>query len=446
MKKLTVFIVFIVLALSLALSATPVYAVPALPHAFYGSVSINGAPAPPGTSVEARGTGIMTGIEDNPTVTTASGIYGTSNPFQHRLIVQGDIEEGATITFYVNGISTGQTAEWHSGETTEVNLTVTIAEEVEVDVEVTVAPTIQITLLGQVVSFRISAAGVILETITVTSEDGNVSITIPAGTIALNKDGEPLSSLTVDVDPSPPDPPEGGNIIGIVYDFGPEGATFEPPITVTFAYDPDEVPEDTKLVVMEWDEDADQWVEIPEDDYTVNTEDHTVELLVSGFSKYAIIARAVIAAPLIAPAPAVFSLSNLTVQPVEIEAGKAVTIAITVANAGGTQGSYTVVLQINGVKEAEKSVTVAAGSSEIVTFSTTREMAGSYIVTVDGMSAGFTVVVSALPPPKPPVEEEEEVPAPAEPSFNWPLFGGVTAAVIVAILLVYFLAVKRRAY
>jgi hypothetical protein len=68
----------------------------------------------------------MTGVEDNPTVTTASGIYGTANPFEHRLIVQGDIEEGATITFYVNGVSTGQTAEWHSGDTTELDLAVTI--------------------------------------------------------------------------------------------------------------------------------------------------------------------------------------------------------------------------------------------------------------------------------------------------------------------------------
>jgi len=89
----------------LTLFATPALAQePSLPHAFYGAVEINGSPAPIGTEVEARGEGVLTSIEDNPTVTTVAGIYGTSNPFEHRLIVQGDIEEGTTITFYVNGV------------------------------------------------------------------------------------------------------------------------------------------------------------------------------------------------------------------------------------------------------------------------------------------------------------------------------------------------------
>ncbi len=55
-----------------------------------------------------------------------------------------------------------------------------------------------------------------------------------------------------------------------------------------------------------------------------------------------------------------------------------------VANTGGTEGSYDVVLKINEVKEVEKSVTVAAGSSEIVTFLVTRADVGSYSVAVDG--------------------------------------------------------------
>lgn len=86
MKKLAIFIVVVFL---LMLCTAPVYAqgIPALPHAFYGSVTINGSPAPTGTKVEAKGSGVITGIQDNPTITTVSGIYGTSNPFQHRLIV-----------------------------------------------------------------------------------------------------------------------------------------------------------------------------------------------------------------------------------------------------------------------------------------------------------------------------------------------------------------------
>ncbi len=41
----------------------------------------------------------------------------------------------------------------------------------------------------------------------------------------------------------PPTPPEDFSVIGLVYDFGPNGATFDPPITLTITYDPALIPE-----------------------------------------------------------------------------------------------------------------------------------------------------------------------------------------------------------
>jgi len=122
-------VAFIILAVLLALLATPVYAqgIPALPHAFYGAVDVNGSPAPAGTEVEVRGEGVQTDVGNNPMVTTVEGEYGSSDPLEPKLIVQGEIAEGVTLTFYVNGVSTGQTAEWHSGGVTELNLTATIS-------------------------------------------------------------------------------------------------------------------------------------------------------------------------------------------------------------------------------------------------------------------------------------------------------------------------------
>jgi len=125
MKKILSLLVMLVL---LVCSAIPVYAqgIPLLPHTFYGAVTINDSPAPVGTEVEARGEGVQTGIADNPIVTTEVGIYGSSNPLEPKLVAQGDIVEGTILTFFVNSVSTGQTAEWHSGEVTELNLTVSI--------------------------------------------------------------------------------------------------------------------------------------------------------------------------------------------------------------------------------------------------------------------------------------------------------------------------------
>ena len=122
-------VVFILFAVILALLHAPVYAqaVPSLPHAFYGTIEINGELAPVGTEVEARGEGVQIGVSGNPVVTTEEGIFGSvSNPLEPQLIVQGELADRAALTFYVNDVSTGQTAEWHSGEMTEVDLAVSI--------------------------------------------------------------------------------------------------------------------------------------------------------------------------------------------------------------------------------------------------------------------------------------------------------------------------------
>jgi len=117
-----ILIVFVVL---MCLCYTHVNAQPPLPHAFFGAIIINGNPAPAGTSVKATGNGVDS-TSANPLVTTDIGMYGSANPFVQKLIVRGYIDEGAKLTFYVNDVVADQTAEWYSGELTELDLTVTI--------------------------------------------------------------------------------------------------------------------------------------------------------------------------------------------------------------------------------------------------------------------------------------------------------------------------------
>jgi hypothetical protein len=118
---------FLALAVLLSLGVMPVHAqeTPPLPHAFYGTVEINGQPAPIGTQVEAGGDNVITGISGNPIITTELGKYGGPG-LSVKLIVPGFIEEGTIISFYINNVLAEQTAEWHSGEVTELNLGVTI--------------------------------------------------------------------------------------------------------------------------------------------------------------------------------------------------------------------------------------------------------------------------------------------------------------------------------
>ena len=387
MKKAAV---FMAVAFLLALGAAPVYAddIPPLPHAFYGELLINGNPAPAGTTVEARGGEVRTGIEGNPITTTEPGKYGSSNPLEQRLIVQGDILEGTIITFFVNDVSTEQTAEWHSGETSSKDLSVTITAPPGRGPGPAPRYYVDTNLFGIEASFRISDEGEILETIEATSADGMLTLTIPEGTIALDEDGNPLEGLEAAVDESPPDPPEGSYIIELAYDFGPDGATFDPAITLEYTYDPAEIPEDVAeedLVLAYYDEETGEWVEL---DCVVDTENNTITADVEHFTTFAIIGA-------VTPPPAVFTVSSLSISPATVNIGETVTISLVVTNTGGKSGSYIVTLDINGVKEADETVTVAAGDSQEVSFSVTKEDAGIYSVAVAELTGSFTVVAPA---------------------------------------------------
>ena len=453
MRKITI---FIALAFLLTLCAIPVYAadIPPLPHAFYGDLTINNASAPIGTEVEARGEEVRNGIAGNPIETGEAGKYGSADPLGSKLIVQGDIADGTTITFYVKGVSTGQTAEWHSGEVSKLDLSVTIEEEPVGDG--VGAPTYYLltNLFGIEARFRIELDGEILKKIEATSQDGMLTITITKGTISLDKYGKRLKRLEAAVDVSPPSPPEDAHIIGLAYGFSPEGATFDPPIALTWRYDPDALPvyvAEEDLVIAYYDEDAGKWVEL---DSTVDTENNTITASVADlFATFAIIGPVT---------PAAFTLTLVDISPTEVAPSEKVNISISVANTGGMEGSYTVVLKINGVKEAEKSVTVAAGESQVVTFSVTREQAGTYNVMVAGLGGSFTVVAPAIvPPPAPapvpapapaPVPAPAPAPAPAPeptptPAINWPLIAGIVGGAIVVGLVIWLVIwlVRRRA-
>ncbi len=135
----------------LAIPVTPSWAQPPMPHAFYGSVTINGTPAANGTVVEARGEGVSTGIEGNPITVTEAGKYGGPGGFDPKLVVQGDITDGTSLTFYVNNV-TAQCydvqagGEWldsypfKSGNVTILNLKVGEAPPIEPDISVSPTP------------------------------------------------------------------------------------------------------------------------------------------------------------------------------------------------------------------------------------------------------------------------------------------------------------------
>ena len=95
-----------------------------------------------------------------------------------------------------------------------------------------------------------------------------MEIEIGSGTTARTEDGKPLQSIEVDVvvvSEEIPPPPPGAYIIGYAYDLGPEGAIFNPPITLTLHYVPGLIPEgvvEADLVIAYYDVATGQWVSL----------------------------------------------------------------------------------------------------------------------------------------------------------------------------------------
>jgi len=89
-----------------AITATPTHAQqpPPVPHAFYGSVEVNGKPAAVGAQIEARGAGVKVGTQGNPLSTTVAGRYGGPTLGEPKLGVQGYVTDKTPIEFYVDGI------------------------------------------------------------------------------------------------------------------------------------------------------------------------------------------------------------------------------------------------------------------------------------------------------------------------------------------------------
>jgi transcriptional regulator with XRE-family HTH domain len=277
------------------------------------------------------------------------------------------------------------------------------------------------------VSDYVTTEGVFVQEVIAESEDGKVELTIGEGTTGLTEEGEPVSEISITEMEEPlPEPPADSEVIGLIYKLGPEGTTFSPAITVTFTYDPNDLPagiNEENLVIAIWDEDAGEageWVVL--ENITVDTVNHTISATVSHFTPFAVIAYT---------SPPVFVTSDLTISATEVEAGQSVAIHVLVTNTGDLSGSYQVTLWLENVAVGTQDVTLAGGASQGLTFIAARDVPGTYTINIEGLSATFTVKEAVTPP-----DETEPEPAEFTPSnlFISPAEVGIGETVTVSIL------------
>lgn len=125
---------FFIAAIALMIAVGTVAAeTPTLPCFFYGGVTINGSPAPAGTVITA----LIGGQTVGQITTTSSGQYDQ--------LMVSDGSEGATVTFYVNGVLAPQTGTFHAEQSVQVNLAVTVVTPTPTTTTTTPTPTPTVT-------------------------------------------------------------------------------------------------------------------------------------------------------------------------------------------------------------------------------------------------------------------------------------------------------------
>jgi hypothetical protein len=239
----------------------------------------------------------------------------------------------------------------------------------------------------------IDTTGTFTATVTADSADDKVTVTIDVGTKGLTAEGAPLQQISIQPMTAPPEPPEDTSAIGLVYDFGPDGATFDEPVTITLTYDPADLPEGASegtLYLAWWDAAASSWVRLVS---TVDPVTHTITATIEHFTAFGII---------VPSSPAAFSTSSLTIAPAQVEVGKPVTITAIITNTGDLSGSHDVSFKLDNAVVETRTVTLAGGASQTVTFTTTSSKAGTYVIAVDGMLGSLVVKEAPVPPVIPP--------------------------------------------
>jgi predicted GH43/DUF377 family glycosyl hydrolase len=301
----------------------------------------------------------------------------------------------------------------------------------------------------------IDASGTILQTTVAQSDDGRARITLPANTKARQANGQPLTEITMVQSTLPASPPPNISVVGLAYNFGPSGATFVPPVTLTFTYDPALLPPGTNestLYIAQYDATVGAWIKLP---CIVDTVNHTITAQISGFSYFTI---------QISTRPAAFTTSALTISPAEVNIGGKVNINLTVTNTGDVRGTYKVNLKINNAVVESKDVTLAGGASQSVTFTPTGTAAGTYTVSIDSLSGTFKVTAPPAPAPPTPAPPTPAPPAPAPPTpappappsapptaptpaagFPWWAWVVIGVVVVVVVYVIWMVVRRRRA-
>ncbi|EMA38080.1 CARDB domain-containing protein [Halobiforma nitratireducens] len=311
-----------------------------VPAAYYGTVEIDGEPAPEGTEIAA----VIDGEVRGTITVDEAGEFGGSAADEDKLVVEGTTDDaGEPVDFLVNQQEVDHpTVEWESGDSQSVALEGDGVDDLsifDVDIDENASDT------------DIDVG----ETATVVADIENTGDTAGETDVTFEVNDtveDDIEDLELDVDE-----------------------------TETVEFD------------IELDEEGDV-------NATVKTDDDQATVTLSADDDDGDAPGISLPSPDPAPDPepeAEFDVTDVDLDATQLLVGESVTVTATIENVGEESGETTAALVINGETVDEQDVTVDAGATATVTFTETFDEAGEYDVAVGEFDAD-TITVSEPEP------------------------------------------------
>jgi len=297
-----------------------------------------------------------------------------------------------------------------------------------------VIPTLEINMLGNESGVEIGDDGTLHEPLMLTDPSENFIINIDSGTKITGSNNMELSRMELTITEESIVVPDDMVVLSPIYKF--TGYTqnmevtrvnFEPPVRLTISYDPEDLPENIFPPFIAYYTVEQGLIPIEPPSGSV-VEIGKAKAQISHASLFVVVAEV---SPPPPPLPARFEVGNLTINPGRSQLGQPIVISLNIANEGETEGSYELYLKIDGIVRIVKEITLAAKSSETVSFEVSNLALGKHQVKIAGLAGQFRTVSTAALPVKLPID--------------WFIFDSIIVTVVVIGLLLLYLF-KRRAH
>ena len=250
-------------------------------------------------------------------------------------------------------------------------------------------PIFSATMLGQTSMRATNAAGALTNSMIASSKDGNLTIELARGTKILRNG---VRVLSIDANQVDSPPASDGLEVIVAYEFSPAGTVFNPAPRVTVKYDADKLPENVLGVALaRYNDSSKSWEELPAQG--VASIGGPVNGAVDHFSKIGVVAK-------LAPLPEKtvntnlkprFIIDKLMLSPAVLNAGEFARVQVSVANDGNTEGTYPLILKMDGKQIASREVTLAPGQETAVSFAIRDAAPGKHLIEVAEQKGSFKV-------------------------------------------------------